>query len=157
MSAISTGTSRVRCSRGRQRLGTSVALRARFAALCLPILWAAPAAAHSPLVACFDNEDGTITCEAGVFVDGYFLEEDVRWTDADYAGFTRLLREREITRVLHDWEPSERITAAITAAGAKLVILNDGETEPAPGAPDPRGYQTMLRANLESLYRAFAD
>ncbi len=44
-------------------------MRVFFAALCLPILWAAPAAAHSPLVACFDNEDGTITCEAG-YSDG---------------------------------------------------------------------------------------
>ncbi len=110
-----------------------------------------------PRVLSLTDRFAYLTNEAGVFVDGYFLEDDVRWTDADYAGFTRLLREREITRVLHHWEPSEGIMAAIAAAGAKLVILNDGETEPAPGAPDPRGYQTMLRANLETLHRGFAD
>lgn len=37
--------------------------------LGLPLLLAGPALAHSPLCSCFDNGDGTVTCEGG-FSDG---------------------------------------------------------------------------------------
>ena len=38
-------------------------------ALALMLMTAGPALAHSPLCDCFDNGDGTITCEGG-FSDG---------------------------------------------------------------------------------------
>lgn len=37
---------------------------------CWLVAWlAGPAAAHSPIMACYDNGDGSVTCEAG-FSDG---------------------------------------------------------------------------------------
>lgn len=37
--------------------------------MVLALAWAAPALAHTPLCACYDNGDGTVTCEGG-FSDG---------------------------------------------------------------------------------------
>lgn len=37
--------------------------------LCLAMLIASPALAHTPLFSCYDNGDGTVTCEGG-FSDG---------------------------------------------------------------------------------------
>lgn len=37
--------------------------------MVLVLAWAAPALAHTPLCACYDNGDGTVTCEGG-FSDG---------------------------------------------------------------------------------------
>jgi len=39
------------------------------AALCLALFLATPALAHTPLFSCYDNGDGTVTCEGG-FSDG---------------------------------------------------------------------------------------
>lgn len=39
------------------------------AILIVGLAWAVPALAHTPLCACYDNGDGTITCEGG-FSDG---------------------------------------------------------------------------------------
>ena len=37
--------------------------------MVLALAWAAPALAHTPLCSCYDNGDGTVTCEGG-FSDG---------------------------------------------------------------------------------------
>lgn len=98
-----------------------------------------------------------LTNDFGLFVDGYFVEQDVRWTEADFAGFSALLADREISHVLHHWEPAEPILAAAAKAGAKIVILDDGEAGPNNKEPmQPDGYETMLRGDLEALYQALA-
>jgi len=96
-----------------------------------------------------------LTNDMGLFVDGYFIKQDVRWTDADYAALTKHLRDHDIKIVLHEWEPSEAIQNAIRAAGAKLVVLDAGD----PGvvvdrvlAPD--GLQQILRKNLDAIVAA---
>lgn len=93
-----------------------------------------------------------LTNDLGLFVDGYFLKQDVRWTEADLAGLTKHLRDNGIKVVLHEWEPSEAIRNAIGAAGAKLVVLNTGD----PGvvvdrALAPDGLQQVLRRNFDAL------
>ena len=96
-----------------------------------------------------------LTNDMGMFVDGYFIKQDVHWTAADLAALTKHLREHDIKIVLHEWEPSEAIKNAISAAGAKLVVLDGGD----PGVVVDRalakdGLQQLLRKNLEAIVAA---
>ena len=96
-----------------------------------------------------------LTNDMGMFVDGYFIKQDVHWTDADFAALTKHLREHDIKIVLHEWDPSEAIKSAISAAGAKLVVLDGGD----PGVVVDRalakdGLQQLLRKNLEAIVAA---
>jgi len=96
-----------------------------------------------------------LTNDMGLYVDGYFIKQDVRWTDADLAALTQHLRDRAITIVLHKWQPSEAIQAAIREAGAELVVLDTGD----PGvvverALAPDGLQQILRKNLDAIVAA---
>jgi ABC-type Zn uptake system ZnuABC Zn-binding protein ZnuA len=96
-----------------------------------------------------------LTTDLGIFVDGYFLKQDINWTDADLESFASYLEENDIRVVIHQWEPSEAIRAAIAKAGAQLVVLDLGDAgivEDGRLAAD--GYTRLLRANLEALYRA---
>lgn len=93
-----------------------------------------------------------LTNDLGLFVDGYFLKQDINWTEKDLAALTQRLSSREIRVVIHKWEPSEAIKAAISAAGAKLVVLNTGDL----GITADRklvsdGYQQILRSNIKTL------
>jgi ABC-type Zn uptake system ZnuABC Zn-binding protein ZnuA len=95
--------------------------------------------------------------DMGLYVDGYFIKQDVRWTEADLAALTQHLRDNGITIVLHKWQPSEAIQAAIRAGGAELVVLDTGD----PGlvvdrALAPDGLQQILRKNLEAIVAAAA-
>ena len=45
---------------------------------------AVPAAAHAPLMDCYDNGDGTITCEAGYSDGGSAANQIIRVRDADH-------------------------------------------------------------------------
>jgi len=99
-----------------------------------------------------------LTNDLGLFVDGYFLKQDVRWTEADLAALTKHLRDNGIKVVLHEWEPSEAIQSAVRAAGARLVVLDNGD----PGvvvdrALAPDGLQQILRKNLEAIVGAAAE
>ena len=99
-----------------------------------------------------------LTNDMGLYVDGYFIKQDVRWTEADLAGLTKHLRDNGIKIVVHEWEPSEAIRNAISAAGATLVVLATGD----PGvvvdsslAAD--GLQQILRKNLEAIVAAAGE
>lgn len=96
-----------------------------------------------------------LTNDLGLFVDGYFIKQDVNWTDADLAALTRHLREHDIRVVLHRWQPSEAIREAVAAGGAQLVVLDPAD----PGLVEERslaadGLQRVLRANLAALRAA---
>jgi len=98
-----------------------------------------------------------LTNDFGVYVDGYFLKQDVDWTEEDVSAFEAYLRDRGIRVVIHKWEPEAPIRAAIDAAGARLVVLDpidlglvEGERLVA------EGFVRSLRANLESLYSTLA-
>ena len=99
-----------------------------------------------------------LTNDMGLFVDGYFIKQDVRWTEADLAGLTEHLRANDIKVVLHKWLPNEAIQNAVRAAGATLVVLDAGD----PGIVVERalavdGLQQILRKNLEALYSALKE
>ena len=98
------------------------------------------------------NEFVYLTNDLGLFVDGYFLKQDIDWTEEDLSRLTERLVSRNIKVVLHKWEPSEAIQAAVQKADAKIVVLDTldaGITQD--GALVIDGYQQILRNNLEKI------
>lgn len=91
--------------------------------------------------------------EFGIFVDGWFVRQDLDWSDADRAALTRYLRERDIRVVVHKWAPDARIAKAIEDGGARLLILDTGN--PGMLADTANGYETLMGSNLEALLTAF--
>ena len=96
-----------------------------------------------------------LTNDMGLFVDGYFIKQDVRWTETDLTALTKHLRDNGIKVVLHKWLPSDAIQGAVRAAGAELVVLDAGD----PGVVVDRalaadGLQQILRKNLEAIAAA---
>jgi ABC-type Zn uptake system ZnuABC Zn-binding protein ZnuA len=92
--------------------------------------------------------------EFGIFVDGWFVRQDIAWSDADCTALTQYLRERDIHVVVHKWAPDARIAKAIEDGGARLLILDAGN----PGilADAANGYEALLSSNLDALLAAFA-
>lgn len=88
-----------------------------------------------------------LTSDLGVFVDDYFVKQDIDWTADDYAALTTSLEKAGIRVVLHQWEPSAEIKQAISDAGANLLVLDTLET-----ATDFRG---GLENDLNALLAAF--
>ncbi|WP_339529857.1 metal ABC transporter solute-binding protein, Zn/Mn family [Pseudomonas mucidolens] len=107
-----------------------------------------------PRVLSLANEFIYLFGEFGIFVDGWFVRQDIEWSEADRAALTRYLRERDIRVVVHKWAPDANIAKAIQDAGARLLILDTGN----PGilADAASGYDALLRSNLEALLAAFA-
>ncbi len=98
-----------------------------------------------------------LTNDMGLYVDGYFIKQDIRWTEADLDFLTSHLRQREIKVVIHKWMPSDAILGAVSAAGAELVVLDTGD----PGMVENRqlvadGLQKILRKNLDAVYSALS-
>jgi ABC-type Zn uptake system ZnuABC Zn-binding protein ZnuA len=98
------------------------------------------------------------TNDMGLYVDGYFIKQDVRWTDADLSALTKHLRDNAIKVVIHKWQPSEAIQNAVRAGGARRVVLDLGD----PGVVVDRalakdGLQQILRKNLEAIVVAAAE
>ena len=92
--------------------------------------------------------------EFGVFVDGWFVRQDIDWTDADRTALTRYLRARDIHVVVHKWAPDSRIVKAIEDGGARLLILDTGN--PGTRADGANGYEALISADLDALLAAFA-
>jgi ABC-type Zn uptake system ZnuABC Zn-binding protein ZnuA len=95
------------------------------------------------------------TGDLGLFVDGYFSRQDIEWSPADLAAFGKYLQQRHIKVVLHRWEPSPAIQQAITAAGAKLLVLRIADTaEATDGRIAPSAYSDDLKWNLDAVLTA---
>lgn len=96
--------------------------------------------------------------ELGVFVDGWFIKQDINWTQADYDALTAYLKDHELHVVVHRWQPDAKVTAAIAAAGAKIAILDVGDIGPSAkgGALSQRGYQELMKTNMETLLEALS-
>jgi ABC-type Zn uptake system ZnuABC Zn-binding protein ZnuA len=90
-----------------------------------------------------------LTSDVGLFVEGYFVKQDIDWTPEDLASLTRYLKERGLRVVLHKWEPAEPIRKAISAAGAELVVLRTVESGTA-------SYEAELESNLSALLTALS-
>jgi ABC-type Zn uptake system ZnuABC Zn-binding protein ZnuA len=111
-----------------------------------------------PRVLSLADEFVYLLSDLGIFVDGWFIKQDVNWTDADYAALTSYLKEHGVQVVVHKWEPDAKIAAAIATAGAKLVVLDPGDPGLAArsGALPPEGYQALMRANMDALLTALS-
>lgn len=101
-----------------------------------------------PLVYALTDELAPMTNELGIYVDGYFVKQDIDWTEEDISALTQKLQTGGIPVVIHKWEPSDEIHAAIEAGGARLVVLDNLELTETPLA-------TGLRANAEALLGGF--
>ncbi len=96
-----------------------------------------------------------LTTDLGIFVDGYFLRQDIEWTPEDLAAFQKHLSARGIRVVIHKWQPSDAIQQAVKAAGATLVVLRSGESfSPTGGFSREESYVADLEANLKALQAA---
>ena len=98
-----------------------------------------------------------LTNDMGLFVDGYFIKQDVRWTEADLKALTKHLKDNGIKVVIHKWQPNDAIQNAVKAGGARLVVLETGD----PGVVVDKqlardGLQQILRKNLEAVYAALS-
>ena len=96
-----------------------------------------------------------LTNELGLFVDGSYFKQDIEWTEADAQAFEDYLRDNNIPVVLHKWEPDELIANAISAAGARLVVLETldaGVVESGQMTAD--SYMQLMRQNLEAIVQA---
>jgi len=98
-----------------------------------------------------------LTNDMGLYVDGYFIKQDVRWTETDLAMLSEHLVDGDIKVVIHKWMPSDAIQAAVRAGGAELVVLESGD----PGIVVDRelardGLQQVLARNLEAISSALS-
>lgn len=99
-----------------------------------------------------------LTSDVGLFVDGYFVKQDIEWTPEDLAGLRKYLTERKVRVVLHKWEPSEPIRKAVQDAGAQLLVMRTGETGSVNnGALVPSSYQSGLESDLNLLVTALSQ
>lgn len=89
----------------------------------------------------------------GIFVDGWFVKQDIDWSDADCTAFTTYLRERGVRVVAHKWMPNDSILSAAKDGGARLLVLDAGN----PGllADEHHEYVDLVRFNLDALLSAF--
>ena len=99
-----------------------------------------------------------LTNDMGLYVDGYFIKQDIRWTEADLVSLTNHLEQRDIGVVIHKWMPSDAIQAAVSDAGATLVVLDSAD----PGMVEERqlvadGLQRILRNNLDAIHSALSQ
>jgi len=85
-------------------------------------------AIDDPFVYALTDEFVYLTSDVGLFVDDYFVKQDIDWTPEDYTNLTTALQDSGVRVVIHKWEPSAEIIKAITDAGAKLVVLDTLET-----------------------------
>lgn len=85
-------------------------------------------AIDDPFVYALADEFVYLTSDVGLFVDGYFVKQDIDWNSDDYAKLTADLQESGVKVVIHKWEPSADIIKAVTDAGAELVVLDTLET-----------------------------
>ena len=98
-----------------------------------------------------------LTSDMALYVDGYFLKQDIDWTDEDLREFESYLTDNAIKVAIHKWEPDEPIQAAIDRADVNLVVLDMidlGIVEDGQLRED--SYIALMRTNLEALYTAFS-
>ena len=93
-----------------------------------------------------------LTNDLGLFVDGYFIRQDIDWSETELAALTNHLMERGINVVIHKWMPADAIQASIQAAGAELVVLETGDQgRLSDDVLAADGLQSILEANLEKI------
>ncbi len=106
--------------------------------------------AEDPVLFALADEFLYLSHDLGIEVEGYFIKQDINWAQDDLDALTERLRGAGIRVVLHKWEPASPIQQAITAAGARLVVLDPLEV-PA------NDWRQAIERNLETLIRSFSD
>lgn len=101
-----------------------------------------------PVVYSLADEFIYLTRDLTLFVDGWFVKQDIDWTAEDHAALTRQLQDHDVKVVIHKWQPSTAIVEAIEAAGAELVVLDTLETTD--------DFAAGLEQNLAKLAAAIA-
>lgn len=99
-----------------------------------------------PFVYALADEFVYLTSDVGLFVEDYFVKQDIDWSLEDYATLTAALQDSGVKVVIHKWEPSAEISQAIAAAGATLVVLDTLETT--------EDFKGGLQQNLDKLVGA---
>jgi len=100
-----------------------------------------------PAVYSLADEFIYLTSDLGLFVDGWFVKQDIDWTEADLAALTARLQESGVKVVLHKWDPSDAIKHAVSAGGATLVVLDTLETT--------TDFRAGFARNIDALLAAF--
>jgi ABC-type Zn uptake system ZnuABC Zn-binding protein ZnuA len=103
-------------------------------------------AIDDPFVYALADEFVYLTSDAGLFVEDYFVKQDIDWTTDDYAALTQAIADSGVHVVIHKWEPSARIAQAIADAGATLVVLDTLEVSD--------DFRAGLQHNLDRLLDA---
>lgn len=103
-------------------------------------------AIDDPYVYALTDEFVYLTSDVGLFVDDYFVKQDIDWTAEDYANLTQSLKESDVEVVIHKWEPSAEILKAVTDAGAELVVLDTLEVT--------EDFKAGLQQDLDKLIAA---
>jgi ABC-type Zn uptake system ZnuABC Zn-binding protein ZnuA len=100
-----------------------------------------------PFVYALTDEFVYLTSDIGLFVEGYFVKQDIDWTPEDLRKLTNTLSSSGVKVVIHKWDPTPEIQKAIADAGATLLVLDSLET-----AEDFRaGLEQDLNALLAAL------
>jgi ABC-type Zn uptake system ZnuABC Zn-binding protein ZnuA len=116
------------------------------------------AAVETPTLFALTQDFDYLIGDLGLFVEGYFVKQDLEWTAADLQGLRNYLQERRVPVVLHKWPPNDAIQEAIRSGGATLVVLRtaeDGIVQA--GSLSSEGYLMEMRQNLQSLHDAFSN
>ena len=100
-----------------------------------------------PVIYSLTDQFVYLTSDLGVFVDDYFVKQDIDWKPEDYSALTAALKKAGINVVLHQWDPSAEIKQAIADAGAHLLVLDSLETN--------ADFRQGLQQDLDSLLAAF--
>ena len=103
-------------------------------------------AVDDPCVYALADDFVYLTSDLGLFVDDYFVKQDIDWTADDYTTLTSALQSSGVKVVIHKWEPTKAILKAITDAGATLVVLDTLETT--------ADFKGGLQQNLDKLIAA---
>ncbi len=103
-------------------------------------------AVDDPFVYALADEFVYLTSDVGLFVDGYFVKQDIDWTAEDYTTLTSALQSAGVKVVIHKWDPTPEISKAVTDAGAMLVVLDTLETT--------EDFKAGLQQNLDKLIAA---
>jgi ABC-type Zn uptake system ZnuABC Zn-binding protein ZnuA len=100
-----------------------------------------------------------LTNDLDIFVDGYFLKQEIEWSPADFEAFRKHLKDRGIRVVIHKRDPGEPVRKVIENAGARLVVLRTAETfstqPPQPSREE--SYAQDLESNLSALLAALKN
>lgn len=102
-----------------------------------------------PFVYALTDEFVYLTSDIGLFVEDYFVKQDIDWTPEDYSNLTTALSSSGVRVVIHKWEPTPEIQKAITDAGATLLVLDSLETT--------EDFRAGLEQDLNALLAALGE